>query len=300
MSPDMRTSGWREKTSAFCHSRLSLVLFLVLLVSMALLAGCRNSKLVKARLVSEYKSIQPGQVFCVALRLEMTKQWHTYWKNPGDSGMPTKIEWLLPDDFRAGDIQWPTPQKIETPHDVSFGYEGEVFLLTDIKAPEALGLDSRVKISARVDWLVCKEICVPGHADLMLSIPVKERKPEPDKRWIRRFAATRQNMPKKFSDWQVNASAKNGQILIHIIPPPWFKEELTDISFFPEQEGLIDLLGKRQFQRSEDEYFLEVQRSIFTERLPQRLKGVLISRDGWSRSGQEKALTVDVIMHRQE
>ncbi|MGD8535325.1 MAG: protein-disulfide reductase DsbD family protein [Candidatus Aminicenantes bacterium] len=296
----MRTGCLREKTSIFCPSSLQLVSIIVFLFSMSILAGCKNSEPVKAQLISEFKSIQPGQTFCVALRLEMAKQWHTYWKNPGDSGMPTKIEWHLPDGFHASGNQWPIPQKIETPHDVSFGYEGEVFLLTDIKAPDTVESGSSVEISASVNWLACKEICIPGNADLILSLPVDTKKSEPNKRWARRLAATRRNLPQRFSDWEVKASAKNGKILIRIIPPPWFKEELADISFFPEQEGIIDLSGKQQFQSSKDEYVLEVQRSIFAEKLPRRLQGVLISKHGWSQSGQEKALIVDVFVHRLE
>ncbi len=296
----MKTNSSREKASILCHSSLKLVFIIVFLVSAAILTGCKNSEPVNAQLISEYKSIQPGQTFCVALRLEMAKQWHTYWKNPGDSGMSTKIDWHLPDGFHAGEIQWPTPQKIETPHDVSFGYEGEIFLLTDIKASDSVESGSSVEIAARVDWLACKEICIPGHADLILNLPVDNKRSEPDDRWARRLAAARQNSPQKFSDWEVNAFAKNGQISIHIIPPSWFKKELADISFFPEQEGIIDLSGKQQFQSSNDEYVLEVKRSIFAEKLPQRLQGVLISKYGWSQSGQEKALTVDVFVHRQE
>ncbi len=294
----MRTNFLRERASIFCPSSLKLVFSIVFLVSAAVLTGCKNSGSVKAQLVSEFKSIRPGQTFCVALRLEMAEQWHTYWKNPGDSGMPTKIEWHIPDGFRASGIQWPTPQKIETPHDVCFGYEEVVFLLTDIEAPDTVESGSSVEIAARVDWLACKESCVPGHADLMVSLPVKEEKPEPDKRWARRLTATRRNLPQKFSDWKISASAQNGQIFIYIIPPLWFKEELAGITFFPEQEGIIDLSGKQQLQSSKDGYVLGVQRSIFSEKLPQRLQGVLISKYGWSQSGLEKALIFDVPLHQ--
>lgn len=294
----MKKNHSEQKTSFVHPPCVKLVFSIAFLVSTTVLTGCKNSEPVKAQLVSEFKSIRPGQTFCVALRLEMAEQWHTYWKNPGDSGMPTKIEWHLPDGFRASGIQWPTPQKIETLHDVSFGYEEEVFLLTDIKAPDTVESGSSVEIAARVDWLACKESCVPGHADLMVSLPVKEKMPGPDKRWARRLTATRLSLPQKFSDWEISASAKNGQIFIHIIPPLWFKEELAGIMFFPEQEGIIDLSGKQQLQSSKDGYVLEVQRTIFDEKLPQRLQGVLISKYGWSQSGQEKALTVDVSLHQ--
>lgn len=297
VNADMRTNRFGEKTSFVHPPCLRLVSFIVLLVSAIVLTGCKNSEPVKVQLISEFKSIQPGQTFCVALRLEMAKQWHTYWKNPGDSGMPTKVEWHLPDGFHTSEIQWPTPKKIETPHDVSFGYEEEVFLLTEIQAPDAVKSGSSVDIAARVDWLACREICIPGQANLILNLPVDNKKPEPDKRWTRRLAATRRNMPQRFSDWEVKASAKNGQIFIHIIPPPWFKKELTGISFFPEQEGIINLSERQEIQSSQEGYVLEFQRSLFAEKLPQRLQGVLISRYGWDQSGHEKALYFDVSLY---
>jgi hypothetical protein len=78
---------------------------------------------VEAELVSAVRSIEPGKPFTVALRLQHDEYWHTYWKNPGDSGMATAIEWTLPEGFSAGPIQWPTPQRIPIPPLANFGYE---------------------------------------------------------------------------------------------------------------------------------------------------------------------------------
>lgn len=289
-----------EKMSFTYPSSLRLVLFIVFFASVVIWTGCQNSDSVKAQLVSEVKSIQPGQTFCVALRLEMDKQWHTYWKNPGDSGMPTQIVWNLPDGFHAGEIQWPYPQKFEDNELVSFGYEGEVFLLTEIKVPDTVKPGARAEIVAEVDWLACKESCIPGHADLKISLPVQDRKPESGRRWTGRFSDTRRKLPGKFTDWKISAAVKNDLILMHILPPSWFESELTGLEFFPEQEGIIDLSGKQNLQKSEEGYVIEIQRSLLSGKLPSRLQGVLISEKGWSQSRKGHALHIDVALHRFE
>jgi len=128
---------------------------------------------VKAYLVSEVLSIKPGQKFSVGLLLVIDKGWHTYWKNPGDSGLPTKIEWDLPDGFVPGDIQWPYPQRFELPELVNFGYEGEVFLITEIVAPKTLVSGSRVKVATSVDWLAGKEVSIKTSQPYGCSVKYK-------------------------------------------------------------------------------------------------------------------------------
>ncbi|HST02149.1 MAG TPA: protein-disulfide reductase DsbD domain-containing protein, partial [Usitatibacter sp.] len=87
---------------------------------------------VEAQLVTEKAAAKPGSTFVVGLRLRMEPQWHTYWINPGDSGLPTKIKWTLPAGWKAGNIQWPYPQKLPVGPLMNYGYEDEVILLTDI------------------------------------------------------------------------------------------------------------------------------------------------------------------------
>lgn len=133
----------------------------------------------KASLVTPVTSIQPGQPLEVGLRLVMEKGWHTYWLNPGDSGLATTIKWTLPPGFTAGPIQWPTPHRISTPPLMSYGYEGEVLLVTTIQAPGDLKPGTKVELQAAVDWLECLDICLPGAATLKLVLPVKVENPQP-------------------------------------------------------------------------------------------------------------------------
>ena len=127
---------------------------------------------VDAELVAEMTAVAPGQDIWVALRLQHMENWHTYWKNPGDAGRATEIQWTLPAGVTAGEIIWPTPQRFELPADlIDFGYEDEIFLLTQISVPADFQEES-LNISANAQWLECEDICIPGGALVNLTIPV--------------------------------------------------------------------------------------------------------------------------------
>lgn len=296
----MKTFICVERAFTGIQNTIRSVLFIALPIVFIILSGCGSSIHVDAELVSEVRSVQPGRSFCVALRLKMDEHWHTYWKNPGDSGMPTKIDWQLPEGFTVGEVQWPYPQKFGEPPVVNFGYADEVFLITEVKAEKSAKSGTQVKISAAVEWLACKESCIPGSAELILSLPIQDSLPVLNRRWAGRFVETRKNLPREFPDWRLNASAGSGTILMRIDPPPWFKDELSGLNFFPEQEGLIDYSQTQSLKKSGDGYILEIRRSVLSESLPQRLQGVLFSPKGWSQAGQERALHIDLPLHQQE
>ena len=127
---------------------------------------------VKARLVSENAAIAPGQSFWVALELNIRDGWHTYWRNPGDSGQATTLKWQLPPGFTAGDIVWPAPHRFEIPPLVNYGYAKQALHLVKITAPQDLKVGSQVQLSAKAGWLVCSDVCIPEDADLQLKLPV--------------------------------------------------------------------------------------------------------------------------------
>ncbi len=153
--------------------------FLALLLCLTLLPGEGRAQvhegqvLVEASLIPDTTAVEPGRPFTVGLRLKMAPHWHTYWRYSGDAGLPTRIEWKLPDGFTAGEIRWPAPETLLDPGDiVTYGYSDEVVLLTTITPPPKLA-GGEVTIRAVAKWLVCADICVPGKADdLALTLPV--------------------------------------------------------------------------------------------------------------------------------
>ncbi len=131
----------------------------------------KGTQLVKADLIADTTALTAGKPFTVGLRLRMAPHWHTYWQNSGDAGLPTKIDWQLPDGFKAGPIQWPIPTRLDSPGDiVNYGYGEQVVLLTEIIPPSQLPAGD-VSLKAKATWLVCADLCVPGEADLALKLP---------------------------------------------------------------------------------------------------------------------------------
>ena len=125
----------------------------------------------QAELVADVASVAPGEPFHVALKLTPREHWHTYWRNPGDSGLATTLEWTLPAGFTAGDIAWPAPKALPFGPLTNYGYDAEHWLLVTV-TPPAEAPPGDVTLKARADWLVCDDICIPEGADLELTLPV--------------------------------------------------------------------------------------------------------------------------------
>ncbi|MDQ6622444.1 MAG: hypothetical protein M3Y86_03015, partial [Verrucomicrobiota bacterium] len=132
----------------------------------------QGRQLVQAELLAETSAVVPNKSFRVGLHLRMQPGWHTYWKFPGDAGIPTEIKWKLPPGWKVGEIQWPIPLKLDEPGDIQiYGYHDEVLLMEEITPPTQIA-DAKVPLSAEANWLVCEKICIPGGATLPLELPV--------------------------------------------------------------------------------------------------------------------------------
>ena len=140
-------------------------------VAQASSTGWQSAKQLKAELISEYSQVSAGQRWRLALHFVPDEHWHTYWQNPGDSGLPTQLSWQLPDGVVAGDIQWPTPQAFVIPPLVNYGFAGATILLTELSLPADYSADT-LPIQLQVDWLVCEEVCIPAEAAFTLTLPV--------------------------------------------------------------------------------------------------------------------------------
>ncbi len=128
---------------------------------------------IQAEMVAEVAHITPGKPFRTGVHLKIAPGWHTYWINSGDSGLPISVEWELPPGWKAGNLQWPLPEKhVEQGDMLTYGYNSEVFLMAELTPPANLPPGAEVALRAKVSWLVCDQSCVPGNADLSLKLPV--------------------------------------------------------------------------------------------------------------------------------
>lgn len=129
---------------------------------------------IEVALVAANASVGVGTPITLGLRFLPDEHWHTYWLNPGDSGIALDVEWSLPDGASVSEVHWPYPQRIEVGHLVNYGYEGEHLLPMVFTPPADAQLGDLLEISVAAYWLVCRVECIPGEATLSLTLPVTE------------------------------------------------------------------------------------------------------------------------------
>ena len=169
-----------------------ITLFLASVAWTALLRAAPPADLVKAELLADVASVKPGETFTGGVLLKLKPGWHVYWKNPGDSGSPTRVKWNLPEGWKMGELEYPIPHRIELPGSIiNYGYEDEVMLLASVTPPKDLKIGSTVELSADVSWLVCEKVCIPGKQTVRMPLPVanasKPANRELFEQWTRRL-----------------------------------------------------------------------------------------------------------------
>jgi DsbC/DsbD-like thiol-disulfide interchange protein len=231
-------------------------------------------------LVGETANVVPGRPFQVALRQDIQPGWHTYWSNPGDSGLPTTIDWSLPKGFVAAPILWPTPERFKTGPVVSYGYEGEVLSPISIDVPHALRPGSTVTFTAHVSWLACSDICVPEEADVSLSVQVGETS-RPDPLWAKAFAAARAKLPVA-NPFPTMIASSNEDITVRVAMGDTTR--LSDVSFFPQDTDVIDDDAAQSVTADSQGLSIVLKRGK-SKALPTALRGVLSYRDPAAQAG---------------
>ncbi len=149
----------------------------------------------RVELLAEHTVVEPGGETWLAVRLSLADGWHTYWKNPGDSGEPTRLDWTLPEGTEVGEIVWPVPERIPFGPFVNFGYHGEPIHLVRLEIAGDWPVGRSIRVDVRARWLVCEEICIPEEADLGIDLDVGAAARLAGERSAAVFAQARRNLP---------------------------------------------------------------------------------------------------------
>ncbi|HRO60333.1 MAG TPA: protein-disulfide reductase DsbD family protein, partial [Burkholderiaceae bacterium] len=198
--------------------------------SLAAVEGPTRVEAVEAELVARETAVVPGKPLTLGLRLLHDPHWHSYWRNPGDSGLPTQLELSLPEGFAASGFEWPAPQRLFIPPLANYGYEGEVVLPLRVSVPA--GFDgASLRITGKASWLMCSDVCIPGDAALALTLPVSRDGNTSPSRHAALFDAAHRRLPGDTLEVQVES---DGETLSLGLP-----EALASAEFFPYHEGLV-------------------------------------------------------------
>lgn len=254
-----------------------------------------RSEHVEVQLISEVEAVQAGTPFWVGFRMTADPEWHTYWKNPADSGLETTLHWDLPDGFSAGDIQWPYPESFELDSIVSYGFEREILLMVEMTPPNEIDAD-QVTLSVRADWLECKVICLPGSATVQLTLPVEAAEPSlnPDHEEI--FQRARNEWPLVDVGWTFEAVQQGDDLEIHAIPPEGWRGLIQSAQFFASEPEIVLYDTEQNWRAVDGRYHFDLERNARFDHEPDRLRGVLVAERGWLGPDSGRALKVDVAL----
>lgn len=193
--------------------------------------------LVQANLLAEPAAVAGGTPFSLAIHMRLKPGWHVYWRNPGDSGLPPEVTWTMPAGFGTGSIRWPAPHRIPIATLMNYGYEDEVTLLVPVTPPPSLDPADPVRIAGKLTYLVCETECVPGSADLTLTLPVGEARPDPANAAL--FARARAALPGA-PVWPLSLSSQGDRLHLDFAAAGLKAETIKAAAYFPYGETAID------------------------------------------------------------
>lgn len=216
--------------------RLFCAVLLWFAVAAAAAAQPVRTERVEAELHSSRAAVVPGERFTIVLRQNIREHWHTYWRNPGDSGEPTDLTWRAPTGWHVGPIQWPAPEAIPFAMLVNYGYSNEVLFPIEVTAPADARPGDRVTLTADAYWLVCSDICVPEEATLTLTLPVATQGRD-DTVWGPRVAQALEALPRPAPGVDARIAAGPPAHLSVALPGA---EALRNPRFFPYSRDAME------------------------------------------------------------
>ena len=253
--------------------------FLLATAAMRVTAQANSVKAdhVQATLVTVDTSVVPGATLTAAVHFELEPEWHLYWKNPGDSGEAPRFEWRLPQGFVADDIAWPAPDRIPVGPLMNYGYETELLLPVSIKVPETLpppmveGGD--VQLAVVVHWLVCREDCIPGKAELKLSLPVRSEPTLPNTTHADLFEQVADEQPKRVS---ARVAEDGDDLLLDVdVDSTGLGDELRAM-FFPYEALLIHHAAKQSYEHRKGGVILRVRKDPTRDKPIEAIAGLVL------------------------
>jgi len=229
---------------------------------------------VRTELVADVSTVKPGEPFWVGLRQTIRPKWHTYWKNPGESGLPTEITWTLPPNAKADPIVWPTPILFEVGGITNYGFKDESMLLVRITPPADLA--GPLKLEAAANWLVCEDVCIPEEGKFELTLPsgTAAAPAPPATRTL--FEQARRNIPTK-SPWPARYGvAQSGDPTLIVDAKGLKADTIGNVYFFPAEWGPIATMAKQSATVDANGIRIPLKRGDAKTALPPLLAGTLV------------------------
>jgi thiol:disulfide interchange protein DsbD len=246
---------------------------------------------VRAELLSEASEIKPGEPFWVGLRETIRPHWHTYWKNPGDSGLPTEVAWTLPPGVKADAIVWPTPTLINVSGVINYGFTGDILLMVKITPPADFAA-STLKLGADANWLVCEDVCIPEEGKFSLELPIGAAAKPADAATRALFDKARSAQPMA-SPWPARFGlGASGDPTLAIDAKGLKRDAVHDVYFFPAEWGPVASMAKQDARITAEGIVIPLKKGDAKAAAPQTIAGTLVLTEKTGDGEQKHAFDI--------
>ena len=247
---------------------------------------------VEVELVTAARAVVPGETTWVAVRLDPSRGWHTYWRYAGDVGSAPSVAWDLPSGWKAGPFTWPVPHRISSPPLASYGYERELFLAAPVEVPRSARVGSSVRIAAQVTWVVCNVECIADDVELSVSRPVAANAVV-DSNVMNAMLAERQRVPLPQGGWTASASVDSSEVILFARPPDSRQGANLPTDFFIDSAGVIDHAAAVRARWTDSLIELRIPRSEYASGAPGRVSGIVVFGNADSiGTGDDRAIEI--------
>jgi len=246
-------------------------------------------------LIAEANALKPGQGAWLALKISHQGEWHTYWKNSGQTGMPLNVEWQLPEGYAIRELLWPCPKRLNHNGIIGYGYEGEIALLAYLDVPAQKPItNAPVHIGALVKWVACSDaLCLPGDNEVEIKLPLSDASVSADPLNTTFFAKAYAEIPKK--NWEFELFQAGRTLELHMQNQEKISGTIADALFFPETPNTIDDLCKVHIQSSINQDGRYTLRLSCKQETPlSRLKGILVLQPPLNSMFSAQAIDLDL------
>ncbi|MEM9029139.1 MAG: protein-disulfide reductase DsbD domain-containing protein [Pseudomonadota bacterium] len=256
-----------------CSAFVMAVVATLAIGAVAQEAGAADLK-VQADLVAPLTAVQPGKPLQVGLRQRITPKWHTYWKNPGDSGQATQLEWRLPQGWTASDIHWPPPEALPVGPLMNYGYSNTILLPVTLTPPPDITAD-QVTLTAHATWLVCEEICIPEEKTVSLTLDVARGGTVAASSEAALFSAAERARPIA-SPWASAISVAETEVTLLVQARDIDPSRIGDVRFFPAEWGIVKPAAEQRATWSDRGLQIVLTRGELAGQPLSKLSGVLV------------------------
>jgi len=255
----------------------------------------QQKSLAEACLVVDSFSSEKDSTISLGVLINLQDDWHIYWRNPGDSGLPTDIELILPNGITSSQIKFPLPKIFASDEIVNFGYAHQVLFLFDLKIPKDFKTKELI-ISAKINSLICKELCKAFDTTATITLDLSKDFIA-DKTISSLFESTEKMLPMRNQNLDIIAELKSNYTYLKVFVNENEKQIINNIQFYPYEAGVFKNSVKQNMTQKENYFEIILEPDQFRIKDPALVSGLIIIEEiiGKNLSTKAYEITVPII-----